>query len=85
MQVEIAPTINANDSDPVRSVLTKFSAETLTHCFTRGVADNQKSDPLDQIERLGELREQGVIPDEEFEEEKSGLLDEVRVHLSLNL
>lgn len=38
---------------------------------------DQESDPLDQIERLNDLREQGAISDEEFNEKKADLLDEI--------
>ncbi|MBZ6494602.1 SHOCT domain-containing protein [Haloterrigena longa] len=34
-------------------------------------------DPLETIERLAELNEQGVISDEEFEEKKRDLLDQL--------
>jgi Short C-terminal domain len=35
----------------------------------------QTPDPLDQIERLGSLRDRGLITDEEFESKKRELLD----------
>lgn len=35
------------------------------------------SDPLDQIERLGELRDKGFITDEEFQAKKADLLAKV--------
>ena len=34
-------------------------------------------DPLDRIEKLADLRDNGVLTDEEFEEKKSELLDEI--------
>lgn len=34
-------------------------------------------DPLDKLERLGELREDGVITEEEFQEKKQSLLDQI--------
>lgn len=37
----------------------------------------QEPDPLDRIEQLDELRERGAISEEEFEEKKAELLDQV--------
>lgn len=37
--------------------------------------DNQRTDPVDQIRKLAELREAGAIIDEEFEGKKKDLLD----------
>ena len=34
-------------------------------------------DPLDKLERLGELRDNGVITEEEFQEKKQSLLDQI--------
>lgn len=36
-----------------------------------------EEDPLDKIERLGELRDNGVISEEEFQEKKQSLLDQI--------
>lgn len=33
--------------------------------------------PVDKLERLGELRDKGVVTEEEFQEKKSDLLDEI--------
>ncbi|GAB7010068.1 PH domain-containing protein [Halorubrum trueperi] len=41
------------------------------------VVAESEPDPLDRIEKLSELHEQGVISDEEFEEKRQSLLDEV--------
>jgi len=37
--------------------------------------DEDESDYLDELERLGELKEKGLITDEEFEAKKKELLD----------
>lgn len=38
---------------------------------------SQEKDPLDKIERLGGLRDDGIITEEEFQEKKESLLDQV--------
>lgn len=42
-------------------------------------ADGEESEekPLDKLERLGELRDDGVITEEEFQEKKQSLLDQI--------
>lgn len=37
----------------------------------------EDKDPLDKLERLGTLRENGVITDEEFQQKKQSLLDQI--------
>lgn len=46
---------------------------------TEQTADSTESeeDPLDKLERLGELRDNGVITEEEFQEKKQSLLDQI--------
>ena len=44
---------------------------------TPGGAADDAGDPLAQIERLGRLRDQGLLTQEEFEEQKRRLLDEL--------
>jgi len=39
--------------------------------------DDPEADPLDKLERLGELRNNGIISEDEFENKKSNLLDEI--------
>lgn len=39
--------------------------------------ENRNDDPLETLERLQELHEQGVLTDEEFQEKKSDLLDQI--------
>lgn len=41
-----------------------------------GSSENEE-DPLDKLERLGELRDDGVITEEEFQEKKKSLLDQI--------
>lgn len=36
-----------------------------------------EEDPIDKLERLGELRDNGVITEEEFEDKKQSLLDQI--------
>ncbi|MDB9250059.1 PH domain-containing protein [Halorubrum ezzemoulense] len=43
---------------------------------TVGSSENEE-DPLDKLERLGELRDDGVITEEEFQEKKQSLLDQI--------
>ncbi len=38
-------------------------------------ADAEEDDYIEQLERLGELRDQGILTDEEFEAKKKQLLD----------
>ncbi|TKX60823.1 hypothetical protein EXE48_10350 [Halorubrum sp. ASP1] len=40
-------------------------------------ADSSEPDPLEQLEKLKKLHEQGVVDDEEFSEKKSNLLDKI--------
>lgn len=41
-------------------------------------SDNSNDeDPLDKLERLGELREKGVVTEAEFEEKKASLMDQI--------
>lgn len=42
-----------------------------------GGSDGGDDDPLETLERLKELNEQGVVSDEEFAEKKSDLLDQI--------
>lgn len=46
---------------------------------TEQTADSSegKEDPLDKLERLGELRDNDVITEEEFQEKKQSLLDQI--------
>jgi uncharacterized membrane protein len=44
---------------------------------SRSTSSGSSGDPLERIEKLEELREKGAISDEEFEQKKSKLLDEV--------
>ena len=46
---------------------------------TEVAAGNSESeeDPLDKLERLGELRDDGVITEEDFQEKKESLLDQI--------
>lgn len=37
----------------------------------------EEEDPLDKLERLGELHDSGVISEEEFQEKKQTLLDQI--------
>jgi hypothetical protein len=41
------------------------------------VVGGDQGSPLDQIERLGELREKGFVTDAEFQEKKSELLKKI--------
>lgn len=42
-----------------------------------GGKPTQKEDPMDKLERLSQLHEKGALTDEEFEEKKTKLLDEI--------
>jgi hypothetical protein len=44
---------------------------------TPAIAANQADDPLERLRKLGELRDSGVITDEEFEKKKAELLEQV--------
>ncbi|RDZ49999.1 hypothetical protein C5C07_19745 [Haloferax sp. Atlit-4N] len=43
---------------------------------TAGNGENEEG-PLDKLERLGELRDQGVVTEDEFQEKKQSLLDQI--------
>ena len=53
----------------------KFSAH--AHIGKRGDAPDEDEDPLEKIEKLGELRDKGLITAAEFDEQKARLLREV--------
>jgi hypothetical protein len=40
-------------------------------------SSESEEDPLDKLERLGELRDDGVITEEDFQEKKESLLDQI--------
>lgn len=40
-------------------------------------ADNSEADPLDQLSKLKDLHDQGVVSDQEFEDKKSNLMDKI--------
>lgn len=44
---------------------------------TNDPATSTEDDPIEQIRKIGELREAGVLTDEEFEEKKSALLGKI--------
>ena len=52
------------------------SHNTSTQNKTAGGSGNEE-DALDKLERLGELRDNGVITEEEFQEKKKSILDQV--------
>lgn len=56
--------------------LTEKSPETAlpTH---PGLSDAERGDPIDQIRRLGELRDQGLLTEQEFEIKKAELLRQI--------
>lgn len=58
--------------------LAKDSAGEAKSWATKTVSrDTDAANPLDQIERLGELRDKGFISDEEFQAKKAELLAKV--------
>lgn len=55
--------INRNNSTPMANQATGNS--------------ESEDDPLDKLERLGELRDSGVVTEEEFQEKKESILDQI--------
>lgn len=58
--------------------MTRFIREQITGDTTTVTSTaSTETDPLEQLEKLGELRDNGVLSEEEFEEKKADLLDEI--------
>ena len=49
----------------------------LNDAIAEGSKPGKASDPMEQLEALGRLRESGVLTDEEFEEKKAELLKRI--------
>jgi uncharacterized membrane protein YdbT with pleckstrin-like domain len=64
--------------DPVAFKRQVLEVRTAEMADGPGLGAAAVSDPIAQIQRLGELRAQGVITDEEFAEKKKALMDRIR-------
>ena len=54
--------------------MAKEGASDITRWAGNAVGHDRGGSPLDQIERLGELRDKGFVTDEEFQAKKADLL-----------
>lgn len=64
--------VSTSDDDEVQRAV-----EYLRERRRQGDDSDSRGDPLDRIEKLKSLHDDGVLTDEEFEEKKSSLLDDV--------
>ena len=65
-------------SDPVEFKRQVLQVRTKEMADGPGLGAATSSDPIAQIQRLGELRAKGVITEEEFQEKKKALMDRIR-------
>ncbi|MEQ1873623.1 MAG: SHOCT domain-containing protein [Ilumatobacteraceae bacterium] len=59
------------DSESGMSSIHSIDLGTIVH---QALGDHLNSDPLDQLAKLGKLKEQGVLSDAEFEQQKARIL-----------
>ena len=64
--------------DPVEFKRQVLQLRTVEMADGPGLGAASVSDPIAQIQRLGELRDKGVITEEEFAEKKKALMDRIR-------
>lgn len=57
--------------------IVKFVREKMKEDKTQGQNQAQNDDPLDKLERLKDLKEQGALTEEEFSQKKSEILDQI--------
>lgn len=66
---------NAHDESEVNAMVDFIRGKSRTP--QQGETEEGEMDPLDRIDKLQELNEKGAISDEEFEEKKDDLLDQI--------
>ncbi|WP_080510671.1 PH domain-containing protein [Halorubrum kocurii] len=65
------------DSDEIQAIVDFVREKCGDSGQNRQNADEKSEDPIDRIEKLSELNESGVISDEEFQNKKEKLMDQI--------
>ena len=68
---------DSHDSDELQAMVEFIREKSRSSRETRGRSAAGETDPLDRIDQLKQLNEKGAISDEEFEEKKNNLLDQI--------
>jgi hypothetical protein len=68
---------DSHDSDELQAMVEFIREKSRSSRETQGGSAAGETDPLDRIDQLKQLNEKGAISDEEFEEKKDDLLDQI--------
>lgn len=68
---------NSHDSDEVQAMVEFIRTKSRSPRETQGGSASGETDPLERIDQLKQLKEKGAISDEEFEQKKDDLLDQI--------